>query len=40
MHARVPLAILMLREGHPRQAEGHHLRKGVEVGECEALLGE
>lgn len=27
MHVCVPLAELMLREGHPWQAEGHYLRK-------------
>lgn len=39
-HVRVPLAVVMLREGHTRQAEGHYLRKGVEVGKYKALFGE
>lgn len=40
MHANVPLVILMLRERNTQQAEGHPLKKGLEVEKYKASFGE
>lgn len=39
-HVYVLLAEETLREGLPWQAEGHHLKKGTEVGKYKGVFGE